>query len=164
MVSDPVTVAAIVQELLVGASFTSVKYATFFHLELSHGTEKSMNPRLPMVMWLTLISEWWLGDRDSWEKFRREPMTYLPVCKIEEEAKRAYALVCLIGSEIEKTQLGKDGMLTISTSAGASLHLSGREDIFEESWIIDVPRDVPNNELWSVVCTDEGELFGRRPV
>ena len=51
-----------------------------------------------------------------------------------------------------------------SVAHGAELHLAGQEDVFEESWIVDVPRDVPHSELWSVICTGQGEIFCRCPV
>lgn len=159
--SAPKAVEAILKKLLVDTFLTAIHYAAGFRVEFSR-TGPPPSPTLPMVVWLTMRSQWWVGGKEKWEALlQKAPMPY--VGAEPEEPMQAYALMCLKGVRIEDVALHDNSTLTLVTSY-AEMHLSGKDDTFEESWIIDVPPEVPNHELWSVVCSDTGELFGRQPA
>ncbi len=130
--SAPKAVEAILKKLLVDTFLTAIHYAAGFRVEFSR-TGPPPDPALPMVVWLTMRSQWWVGEREKWEALlHKAPMPYGSAGP--EEPMQAYALMCLNGARIEDVAL------------------------------YDVPPEVPNHELWSVVCSDTGELFGRQPV
>ncbi len=159
--SAPKAVEAILKKLLVDTFLTAIHYAAGFRVEFSR-TGPPPDPALPMVVWLTMRSQWWVGEREKWEALlHKAPMPYGSAGP--EEPMQAYALMCLNGARIEDVALYHNSTLTLVTSY-AEMHLSGKDDTFEESWIVDVPPEVPNHELWSVVCSDTGELFARQPV
>ena len=159
--SAPKAVEAILKKLLVDTFLTAIYYAAGFCVEFSR-TGSPPAPTLPMVVWLTMRSQWWVGEREKWEALLHKAL--MPYGGAEpEEPVQAYALMCLNGARIENVALHDNSTLTLVTSY-AEMHLSGKDDTFEESWIFDVPPEVPNHELWSVVCSNTGELFGRQPV
>jgi hypothetical protein len=160
---DAETVGRIVRRLLKGAHLTAVFITGDFRLEFSRSD--AATDVAPPVAYLTLRSDWWIGDRDQWEGLLNAPVVFPAPSEVKREAMKAYAIVCLYrgGAEVEDIALSDDGTLVLSTSMGA-LAISGREDVFEESWILDVPPGVPGHDLWSVVCTNTGELFGRQPA
>jgi len=152
----------VLQKMLVGTVLTAMHYSAGFSLEYSR-EGKAPGPFTPMVVRLTLRSAWWMGTQASWQiLLSNNPCTALT--SDAEEPMRAFALMCLYGTQIIQVHLDSDGTLHLKTAHGAELHLPGQEDVFEESWIVDVPRDVPHNELWSVICTGQGEIFCRYPV
>jgi hypothetical protein len=71
-------------------------------------------------------------------------------------------LMIVGGREVTDVRVA-GGSLTIEVAGDEILLVPGTEDEFEESWIVDVPPDVPNAALWSVVCTDRGEVHCRYP-
>jgi len=158
--SAPKAVEAILKKLLVDTFLTAIHYEAGFRVEFSR-TGSPLDPTLPMVVWLTMRSQWWVGEREKWEALLHKAL--MPYGGAEpEEPVQAYALMCLNGARIENVALHDNSTLTLVTSY-AEMHLSGKDDTFEESWIFDVPPEVPNHELWSVVCSNTGELFGRQP-
>jgi len=162
--SDLEIVRTIATRLLVGTRPTEFRYSGLFSLDFSRESRPS-DPKLPMVVALTFRSDWWIGDKSEWLQFlSKHPEGFLEG-KFE-DAIKGYALMCLglSGARVDSVDVDSAGSLSIRTSVGKTLTLSGREDIFEESWIIDVPPGVPNHEFWSVVCTDRGELIGRQPA
>jgi hypothetical protein len=159
----PQAVGSIVRRLLKGAHITAITVTGDFALEFTRDRSNE-DGDVPLVVSLTLRSEWWIGDRDVWEQSLQ---TSVPLCgepRIEPHAVRAHALTWLYrsGAEVADISLSEDGTLIISTSV-AELIVPGQEDVFEESWILDVPQGVPNHDRWSAVCTSTGELFGRQP-
>jgi hypothetical protein len=160
--SDPEEVRNIARRLLVDTTLIAVHCTSLFSLEFQRASEGS-DPRLPLLVSLTLISDWWLGERREWQEFLSSHPEGLLRDISCEDALRGYALICLTGSKVATVEIGPDASLNFSTSFGKTLRAAGREDTFEESWIIDVPKGVPGHEFWSVVCTDRGELFGRQP-
>ena len=157
---DAQTVARIVSRLLRGAHLTAIYVTGDFRLEFTKGAERA--DTIPRVTCLTMFSDWWVNDRSHWEAFLKTPVAFGAPSKAKEEAMKAYALVCLYrgGAEVKDIALGEDGTLLISTSMGV-LAISGQEDVFEESWILEVPKGLPDHDKWSVVCTSTGELLGR---
>lgn len=159
--SAPQAVEAMLKKLLVGTFFTALHYAAGFRVEFSR-TGPPPEPTLPLVVWLTMRSQWWVGEKGKWAALLQQaPMPY--VGAEPAEPMQAYALLCLHGARIEDVVPHDNSTLTLVTSY-AEMHLSGKDATFEESWIIDVPPEVPNHELWSVVCSDTGALFGRQPA
>jgi len=157
----PKAVEAILKKLLVDTCLTAIHYAAGFRVEFSR-TGPPLDPTLPMVVWLTMRSQWWVGERAQWAALlQNAPMPYGGA--EPEEPMQAYALLCLNGARIKDVTLHDNSALTLVTSY-AEMHLSGQDTTFEESWIVDVPPEVPNHAFWSVVCSDTGELFGRQPV
>ena len=159
--SEPKAVEAIIKKLLIGTYLTAMHYAAGFRVEFSREGNPP-DPAMPMVVWLTMRSQWWIGEREKWEALLKKAPIHYAGCEADEPM-LAYALMCLHGARIEDVALYDDSTLTLVTSLHANIHLSGKDDTFEESWSIDIPLDVPNHELWSVVCSDTGELFGRQP-
>ena len=159
--SEPEAVAAIIKKLLVDTYLTAMHYAAGFSVEFAR-EGKPPDPTIPMIVRLTMRSRWWIGKSEEWKVFLQQaPMSYCGGAP--DEPMMAYALMCLNGAKIEDVVLHEDSTLTLVTSLHTEIHCSGKDNVFEESWIIDVPLDVPNHALWSVVCSSTRELFGRQP-
>jgi hypothetical protein len=159
---DLVEAREVIELLLEGAGIHQIKYAAGFSIELSR-SRKDRNTEIPLVVRLTLRSQWWIGNRPEWEIFLSQTEMSSPVsCGDVEDPLRAYSLMCMNGYEVEAIDLSDDGTLRLLTRA-ENLTISGQEDTFDESWILDIPEDVPHSRDWSVVCDSEGTVFSRRP-
>ena len=152
----------VLKKMLVGTFLTDIYYSAGFRIEFSR-EGKTPAPLIPMVVRITLRSKWSLGNIETWETLlAQNPRKDLT--GDSEEPMRAFALMCLNGTQIVDVKVDRDGTLHLMASCGQDLHIPGQEDVFEESWIADVPSDVPNAELWSALCTDKGDLFCRYPA
>ncbi|MBW2460256.1 MAG: hypothetical protein JRH11_01335 [Deltaproteobacteria bacterium] len=151
----------VLRELLEGTFISALQYAAGFRIEFAR-QGKPPAPLIPMVVWLTFRSDWRVGSPSEWSDLVSRP-PWPPPKGEEHDPMRAYALAWLGGAEVRGVRVSQDGGHHIATSCGKDIVLEGTDDIFEESWIIDVPRDVPNGEYWSVSCDNRGSLYARFP-
>lgn len=149
------------RELLTGTFISALQYAAGFRIELARDGKRPA-PLIPMVLWLTFRSDWRVGSPSEWSDLISHA-PWPPPEGEEHDPMRAYALAWLAGAEVTDVSVCRNGTLHIATSRGKKLVLEGTDDVFEESWIIDVPRDVPNAEYWSVACDSGGSLYARFP-
>jgi len=153
--SDVQQTRVILQRLLRGASLTGVCYLAGFKIELAR-SGKPPFPNAPMAMWLTLFSDWFVRDIPSWPKLAGT----VRVPGLESEALepvQSFVLLSLNGAQVMGASLNDAGQLTLEFDKGHSLIVPGEDDVFENSWILDIPRDVPGAEEWSVTCSSHGE-------
>ena len=161
--SNPGTIRLVLGRLLVGAYLCDVTYSAGFRVETTRD-RKHASPGSPLVVRITLRSDWRIGDAESWaDLLAGSPWEDMGSGE-NYDPMRAYALVWLSGAQINAVHLTDQGSLTLETSAGRDLWLSGSDAVFEESWIVSVPPGVPGQNDWSVVCSDRGELWCRFPV
>jgi len=154
-------VEKVISDLLRGTFVTAHQYAAGFRVELSR-EGRPPHPFIPMVVWLTLRSSWRVGSENEWQSM----LSSAPWPTLDGEVNdpmRAYALAWLAGAEITDMSLTEGGELHLVTARGKDLVLSGTDEVFEESWIVDSPQDVPNSEYWSVVCDNAGLVCARFP-
>jgi len=160
-VRDAVGVSKIIRKLLNRAGLVALRFTGDVSLEFQR-TPTGDDETVPVSTVLTLRSQWWIGDRGDREQALQGTLPFKAAPEVTRQALRISGIVSLFGGgqEVLDAAVNDDGTLVISTLLGA-LIVSGREDDFEESWIIDIPTDVPYHDRWSVVCTSTGELFGR---
>jgi hypothetical protein len=151
----------VLRHLLVGARLTAVNYAAGFRIEFARAS-RVFAEGVPLVARLTLRSDWQIGSALEWAQLFSSAPWKTIVGEVHDPM-RAYALAWLGGSAITGLDVKSGGNLILQTEYGRELWVSGSDATFDESWIVDVPRDVPNHEFWSVVCSDTGELWCRYP-
>jgi hypothetical protein len=150
----------VLRALLLGTFLTDLRYSAGFSVEFARESEPPSS-LIPMVVRLTLRSNWRIGTAEEWEAL----LSRLPIKPEGGEPgdpARAYMLMIIGGREVTAVRV-TGGSLTIEVAGDEILVVPGTENEFEESWIVDVPPDVPNAALWSVVCTDRGEVYCRYP-
>lgn len=150
----------VLRKLLLGTDLTDFRYTAGFSVEFSR-SGKPPETLVPMVVRLTLRSNWRIGTAEAWHAVRME-LPRSPARGEPDDPARAYMLTLVSGSRVEDLDVS-DGNLSIRLGENDTLFVPGTEEEFEESWIADVPPDVPNAALWSVVCTDRGKVFCRYP-
>jgi hypothetical protein len=157
--TDNASVNDVARELLVGTNLASVHFVAGFSAEF---VREAISPQslVPSVVRLTMRADWGIGDRRGWNNVAQSARSVFP--KATDDAIRGFALMTLLGSNVVRAAIGDDGALTIHTDA-AEIWIEGHESDFEESWILDVPPDLPNARDWSLVCTNSGRVYGRRP-
>lgn len=149
--------------MLVGTELCAVSYGAGFSFEVVRSQERAEGG-VPLVVRVTPRSDWRVGAITAWAELLAARPWPDPSTGERDDPMRAYALVWLCGSRIEAVDLSDQGDLSITTSLGATLRLSGCDAVFEESWIVDVPPGVPGHGVWSVVCSDSGNLWSRYPA
>jgi hypothetical protein len=148
--------------LLIGAFLSSFSYAAGFRIEFSRqGTPPT--PALPTIVGITLRSDWWIGNPQDWDALLGKAL-WKVLYGEPHDPMRAFAITWLCGAEVIDVTLKDSSDLIITTNYEKKFYLPGNDEIFEESWIIDIPRDIPNHEYWSVLCTNSGKLFCRYPA
>jgi hypothetical protein len=134
------------------------EYGAGFRLRLeATDTEYTRGHMIPSVAILDLKAPWWIGDREEWEVFLAD----LPLKSRRgepDEPGHAYRLMLMVGATIQSVTLAADGSLATATSDGEELYVEGKSDIWEESWLIEAPPDLPESGQWSIVCLSGGEL------
>lgn len=152
------TLLNILMEEMVVAAFT---YAASFTVRLERNRRRERDGR-PGVLVLDPKATWWIGEREAWDTF----LASLPLRarRIDpQEPALAYRLMLLIGTTITTATLGADGTLTLATEDGEAITIQGTTAIWDESWTLYVPPDVPGHDQWYIECLPDGACFARWP-
>ena len=161
MTKDLGEATTVLRTLVEGATIVAFEYAaTQFSIRLEAGKKEPTG--MPQELLLALNSEWWVGSRELFgQEAARIP--FHSVRLQSEYLARACALTAAMGSEVARVDLSADGSLELATSDGEVFHISGRETVFDESWLLLAEPGQPNSDDWSVVCDSSGEVYARSP-
>ena len=142
------------KDWLIGMIVASFNFSAGFIIRLERETPI---PNHPNVLYLEFKSRAIFGDSESWSKF----VDSLPLSARRgepDEPAIAYMIMMMLGARITSVNLAEDGTLSIGTTDGDTLHLSGVEDIWDESWIISVKTELNEVGEKEICCDSEGNL------
>jgi len=157
--------------LLTGSEIVSFEYWSEFALRLQRdetlpddaAATVFSGVRIPTLFGLRLHGPWWTGKRHEWkqqvEAFPVSPAAGLPA----EATLQASTILHLMGPTITGVELQEPGDLTLHFSNGEVLHIAGTGTESEESWLLELAPDDPDQENWWIVCDNKGDLFGKWP-
>jgi len=153
-----ILIKELVSEWLQGLVFAAFEYSAGFSVrfEQQSTVTRHTTGRFPEVAILDLKGEWWIDERVAWQKLVNTLSQTTGVHLLQEPA-QAYCLMLLVGHTIKEVKLSDKSELILVIDTGQTLHVSGHSDIWEESWIIYPPADLPDNHLWSITCDSQGE-------
>ena len=99
-----------------------------------------------------------VGNEDDWKRF----ISSLPLQARrgeKDEPALAYRLMLLLGATIREVNLLDDGSISIGTTDGETITVQGLEDVWEESWVLEEPREVAGDNAKSITCRSDGKIF-----
>jgi hypothetical protein len=159
--NDSSEIQRVLSMLLDNMVVAAFEYAAGFRIRLERElSEGSPNNLLPFHLTLDLRGNWWVGERAEWISL----MNGLPLKARRGEPDApfmAFRLMLMVGATITEVTIATDSSLSLSTSDGEVLHVEGKEAVFEESWLIEAPPDIPGYDQWYVGCGSQGQLFAK---
>jgi len=142
-------------DLLLGMTLVAMEFSAGFRLRFERPANTSDKPQ---VLYLDIKAMTYFGELEQWKNFVQS----LPIKarRIEnDEPAIAYRLLLMIGSEISGVELGYDGTLTIETTDNESITVVGKDDVWDESWLLVEPEDVAGGNARFVSCDSMGGLL-----
>lgn len=146
---------SVVNEWLSGTVFAAFGFSGSFRLRFESAENENVDK--PHVLYLDIKSMVYVGDLKKWKIFVHS----LPMNARrgeEDEPALAYRLMLMIGSEIKRADIARDGTLTIDTSDNESITIGGKDEVWDESWILREPEDVAGKHAKFILCDSQGEL------
>ncbi len=130
-------------------------YSAGFRLRFEHTNVEKDKPN---VIHLEIKSGCYFGKDEQWSDF----IESLPL-KIRRSEKGdpalAYRLMLLIGASVCGVDVREDGNLTIETTDKETLTIQGRDDVWDESWIMSEPKEISGNKAKFIICDSKGNFF-----
>lgn len=142
-------------EWLVGTVFASIAFDAGFSIRLERS---SVSNDKPNVLILNIRSIARIGDENDWKRFI-DSMPLKARRGEEDEPALAYRLMLLLGAEVKGIDLHDDGSISIVTTDGETIVISGVEDVWEESWVLEESKEVTKGAPRAVVCSSGGSIF-----
>ena len=97
-------------------------------------------------------------SKSEWESF----ISSLPMLNRRgeyDEHALALRLFLSIGASITMAEVIKSGVLLLETSDNETIRVSGTEDVWDDSWSLSVPEDVPQSGPHKyIVCLNDGHI------
>jgi len=146
---------SILTEWLLGMVLASFEFSAAFRLRFERfGTDTDNKPQ---VLYLDIKAMSYIGDLEQWKDFV-ESLPMEARRSEKDEPAFAYRLMLLIGAEVNAVVLASDGTLSIGTTDDEPITVVGKDDVWEESWILAEPENVAGENARFVNCDSEGEL------
>ncbi|MCP1674013.1 hypothetical protein J2T57_001112 [Natronocella acetinitrilica] len=146
---------AILGEWLVNMTLASFEFSAGFRVQFeSRETDEIDRPK---VMILEIKSMSHIGEIDEWNNL----VESLPKASRRTERHEpafAYGLMLLVGVTVNAVRVEQDSTLIIETSDGESITIAGRDDVWEESWILAEPEDVAGVAAKFAACDSQGAI------
>lgn len=157
-------VSELAKSWIQGLVLVAFEYAGGFRVRLEQPYAVTTNPStlFPGVAILDLKASWWVNEQLFWKKFAYPPQTP-PSDEVLEEAVQSYYLRTMIGAVVNRVQVNTNGNLELLFSGNQVLHIEGRTDVWDESWIISAPPDLLNSQSWSISCSSHSECLAIWP-
>lgn len=141
-------------EWLVGTVFASITFAAGFTIRLERVLVSSGKPSILM---LNIRSVARVGDEAEWKRFI-DSMPLEARRGEEDEPALAYRFMLLLGAEINDIELHDDGSISIFTTDKEAVVVTGKEDVWEESWVVEESREIASDNPRSIVCRSDGHI------
>jgi len=154
--STVISIRSILTEWLLGMVLVSFEFSAGFRIRFERPGGDAENK--PQVIYLDIKAMSYIGDLDQWKGFVKSLPMEARRSETDEPA-FAYRLMLLIGAEVNVVDLTHEGTLIIGTSDGESIAVVGKDDTWEESWILAEPEDVIGENARFITCNSSGELF-----
>jgi hypothetical protein len=146
---------SVLTEWLLGMVLVSFEFSAGFRLRFERLGSDDENK--PQVIYLNIKAMSYIGDLDQWNDFVKSLPMEARRSETDEPA-FAYRLMLIIGAEVNAVHLASDGTLSIGTNDGESITVVGKDDVWEESWMLAEPEDVAGENARFVACDSKGEL------
>jgi len=145
---------SVLTDWLLGMALVAFDFSAGFRLRLERS---EIDTDKPQVLYLDVKAMAYIGDLEEWKSFVQS----LPMKARrgeEDEPAFAYRLMLLVGAEVRGVGLEHNGTLIIDTADNETITVTGKDDVWEESWSLSEPEDVAGENARFVVCDSEGEL------
>jgi|SRR5579872_5904796 len=160
----------VVRLLLKGANLVTFEYWSEFviRIQRDEATRHPMllsrwgNMRIPSLFCLRLRNAWWIGNETSWcAELSTFPIKGVRPIQLEGPLQAA-RLMQLLGREVTEIYVNGSSDLTLEL-VDERITVKGSDGEWEESWILDLPVDDPDRDLWTIICESDGRIYGRVP-
>jgi hypothetical protein len=146
----------LINDWLLGMIIASFSFSAGFVIRLER---EKISDEKPNVLYLDIKAAARSGDKASWEKLVASLPYKARRGEVDEPA-LAYMIMLLVGSEITSVDLDDDGSISISigTTDGETLYISGVDDVWDESWVLSEASEVCGENQRAVICSASGNL------
>ena len=151
-----INLQSVLSEWLLGMVLASFEFSAGFRIRFERIGSEAENK--PQVIYLDIKAMSYVGDLDQWKDFVKS-LPFEARRTEKDEPAFAYKLMLLIGAEINSVQLACDGTLSIGTTDGEPITVVGKDDVWEESWILAEPEDLSGWSARFVTCDSQGKLL-----
>jgi hypothetical protein len=119
--------------------------------------------RIPSQFRLRLRGTWRIGDRHDWDAAVRDsPIRGSAPIPVEAPL-QASLLMTKLGKQISALRVSESSDLTLQLSDGSSIVVRGTGGQWEENWLLELPVEDPDRDLWSIVCGSDGLISAKFP-
>ncbi len=144
----------LINDWLLGMIIVSFSFSAGFVIRLER---EKISGEKPNVLYLDIKAAARSGDKASWEKLVASLPYKARRGEVDEPA-LAYMIMLLLGSEITSVDLDDDGSISISTTDGETLYISGVDDVWDESWVLSEASKICGENSRAVICSASGNL------
>jgi hypothetical protein len=147
----------LVSEWLQGRILAAFEFAAGFRLRIETIGSAELMPtsKFPEIAILDLKSDWGFGSPDLWGS-TVERISVTVGTELLEEPTQAFCLMRLIGHMIVEVNVALDAFLSLVFDTGDILFVKPFTNVWDESWLIYPPPDLPGDQMVSILCDAHG--------